>query len=144
MALQLTLGGDYAVRIAVDLAERPGRVVRTRDLSRRTGVPVPYLRKLVQALGRAGLVHTRPGGRGGVALGSPPHTVTLRQVIEAVEGPVYLNRCVARPGWCPRDAFCPVHPVWHRLQAAFCRELDAVRLSALVASPPDPGEERAC
>jgi Rrf2 family protein len=95
--MQLTLRGDYAVRVMVDLAGRPADTsVRTTDLSRRTGVPRAYLRKVIQDLARAGLVRTRRGMSGGVSLATPPATVTLRRVIEAVEGPIYLNRC-ARP-----------------------------------------------
>lgn len=131
--MQLTLKGDYAVRVVVDLASQPGTTtVRTQDVGRRTGVPRAYLSKIVQALARAGLVRTRRGALGGVSLGSAPETISLKQIIEAVEGPIYLNRCLVRPGLCPRDRVCPVHPVWGRLQALLSRELEAVRVRDLV------------
>ncbi len=47
-------------------------------------------------------------------------------MVEAVEGPIHLNRCLVRAGECPRDAFCAVHPVWARIQAVLIRELEAV------------------
>jgi Rrf2 family protein len=137
--MQLTLRGDYAVRVMVDLAGRPADTsVRTTDLSRRTGVPRAYLRKVIQDLSRAGLVRTRRGMSGGVSLATPPATVTLRRVIEAVEGPIYLNRCLIRRGFCPRDRTCPVHPVWVRVQALLMRELDAVSLGELADAAPTP------
>ena len=43
----------------------------------------------------------------------------------------HANRCVEAPGACPRDRFCPVHPVWMRLQALLTRELGAVTIAAL-------------
>lgn len=130
--MQLTREGDYAVRVLVDLAGRPrGDVVRTDDLSARTGVPRPYLAKIIQILSRASLVQTRQGPMGGVSLLKDPATITLREMVEAVEGPIYLNRCLVRPGECPRDRFCPVHPVWHRIQASLLRELDAVTAKEL-------------
>ena len=52
-------------------------------------------------------------------------------MVEAIEGPIHLNRCLVRAGECPRDAFCAVHPVWARIQAVLIRELDAVRLEHL-------------
>ncbi len=130
--MQLTLKGDYAVRVIVDLATQPvGASVRTEDLGRRTGVPQAYLSKIIQELARVGLVRTQRGTRGGIALLEEPQAITLRQVIEAVEGPIYLNRCLIRPGQCPRDSFCPVHPVWARIQAMVTRELDSVRVKDL-------------
>ena len=130
--MQLTLKGDYAVRVVVDLAAQPGdATVKSRDLWRRTGVPPAFLGKIVQALAHAGLVRTRRGALGGVALLRAPRTISLRNVIEAVEGPIYLNRCLVRPGLCPRDRFCPVHPVWARIQALVTRELESVCVEEL-------------
>lgn len=130
--MQLTLKGDYAVRVIVDLACQPaGTTLSTEELGRRTDVPQAYLSKIVHALAHAGLVRTQRGPHGGIALLEEPRAITLRQVIEAVEGPIYLNRCLVRPGLCPRDSFCPVHPVWGRIQAVMIRELDSVRVADL-------------
>lgn len=132
--MQLTLKGDYAVRVVVDLAGQPaGATVKTEDVGRRTGVPQAYLSKIVQALAHAGLVRTRRGTLGGISLVAEPQAITLRAVIEAVEGPIYLNRCLIRAGLCPRDRFCPVHPVWGRIQALVLRELEAVHINDLAA-----------
>ncbi len=136
--MQLTMSGDYAVRVIVDLAAHlAGPTVRMQDLRRRTNVPGAYLSKVVQALARGALVCTRRGKHGGVSLLGDPHTITLKRVIEAVEGPIHLNRCLMRPGMCPRDTFCPVHPVWARIQLILLRELESVRISDLLnTSPP--------
>jgi Rrf2 family protein len=134
--MQLTLKGDYAVRVVVDLAAQPGdATVKIRDLWRRTGVPPAFLGKIVQELARAGLVRTRRGALGGVALSRAPRTISLRDVIEAVEGPIYLNRCLIRPGLCQRDRFCPVHSVWARIQALVTRELESVCVEELALAP---------
>jgi len=137
--MQLTLKGDYAVRVVLDLAAHRGGRVTTRDLGRRTDVPPAFLSKIVQALAHAGLLRTQRGAAGGVALLRAPETISLRQVIEAVEGPIRLNRCLVRRGLCPRDRTCPVHPVWVRIQAALLRELDAVRFAQLAAALPPGG-----
>jgi Rrf2 family protein len=130
--MRLTRQGDYAVRVMVDLAvygdDAP--VPRAR-IHERQDVPPAYLAKIIQMLVRAGLVRTQAGARGGVSLALPADQVTLRQVIEAAEGPIHLNRCVVEPGACPRDRFCTVHPVWARLQGIITRELDAVTLASL-------------
>ncbi len=133
--MQLTRAGDYAVRIMIHLAAAPwGAVVRRGQIQERQGVPPAHLAKIIQALGRAKLVRTFRGAGGGVALAVPPEEVNLRQVIEAVEGPIFLNRCLVRPGACPRDHFCTAHPVWQRIQEVLMRELESVVIAGL-ASP---------
>jgi len=130
--MRLTRGGDYAVRIMVHLASAPwGALIPRRQIQEEQDVPPAHLGKIIQALGRAKLVLTFRGAGGGVRLAVRPEEVTLRQVIEAVEGPIYLNRCLVAPGACPRDWFCAVHPVWHRIQEALMRELDGVTMAAL-------------
>lgn len=137
--MQLTLKGDYAVRVVIDLATQPGdATVKSGDLCRRTGVPAAFLSKIVQALAHAGLVHTRRGALGGVALLRAPRAISLLDVIEAVEGPIHLNRCLVRPGLCPRDRFCPVHPVWARIQAVVTHELESVRIEELALASRSP------
>jgi Rrf2 family protein len=76
-------------------------------------------------------VHTRRGTRGGIALARAPRTITLRAVIEAIEGPIALNRCVTAPGACPLDRRCSVHAVWRRVQALVIRELESVTIESL-------------
>ncbi len=134
--MHLTREGDYAVRVVVDLAGRDrGELVRTEDLTVATGVPRAYLTKIIQVLVRAGLVRTRQGPGGGVALIRDPASITLLQMVEAVEGPIRLNRCLERAGECPRDAFCSVHPVWVHIQAVLVRELEAVTAKDLAQTP---------
>lgn len=133
--MQLTLKGDYAVRVMEHLAAQPrDTTVKSEDLCRRTGVPRAFLGKIVQALARAGLVRTRRGAFGGVALLRAARAISLRDVVEAVEGPIYVNRCLVRPGLCPRDRACPVRPAWARIQALVTRELDSVCLEQLSSS----------
>ena len=132
--MQLTRAGDYAVRVMIHLAAAPwGSVVRRGQIQERQGVPPAHLAKIIQALGRAKLVRTFRGAGGGVALAVRPEEVNLRQVIEAVEGPIFLNRCLVRAGACPRDVFCTAHPEWRRIQEVLMRELDAVTMASLAA-----------
>lgn len=130
--MQLTREADYAVRVVFDLAEHAGDgPVRSADVARRQVVPQPFLRKVVQALARGGYVSTHRGTGGGIALTRDPKAITLRAVIEAIEGPISLNRCVIEPGACPLDRKCPVHPVWRRIQDLVIRELDGATIESL-------------
>ena len=59
-----------------------------------------------------------------MVLMKPPSEISLRQVIEAVEGPIFLNLCLIGPGECPRDKVCPIHPFWREIQEQFVSLLD--------------------
>ncbi len=130
--MQLTREADYAVRIVLDLAvHADDRPARSADVARRQVVPRPFLRKVVQALARRGYVTTRRGTGGGIALARSPQTITLRQIVEAVDGPIALNRCLTRPRACPLDRRCPVHPIWRDIQSVILDKLDAVTFADL-------------
>ncbi len=135
--MEITRQADYAVRIVLDLAGRanPG-IVRSDDVARRQLVPRAYFTKVVQTLVRAGYLRTLRGARGGIQLAKDPRVITLRQVIEAVEGPIYLNRCLLRSGECALERTCAAHPVWERIQDVLMRELDGVTVAQMVTLRP--------
>ncbi|MDQ7842368.1 MAG: Rrf2 family transcriptional regulator [Armatimonadota bacterium] len=131
--MEITRQADYAIRIVLDLAATDsGGVVRSDDVARRQLVPRAYFTKVVQTLVRAGYVRTLRGARGGIQLARDPQTITLRQIIEAAEGPIRLNRCVAG-GECALERTCSAHPVWEHIQGVLMRELDSATVAQMVA-----------
>ena len=65
-----------------------------------------------------------------------PEKITLLEVVEAVEGPIIPNRCVANPADCERSSLCNVHPVWRQVQEEVRSVLEKVTLKDLAAGPP--------
>lgn len=131
--MQLTRQGDYAVRAVLDLAirdfyEGPGTLQASQQVAQRQGIPKAFLNKIIQALVRAGIIETLRGAAGGIRLARPAKEITLRQIVEAMEGTIALNRCLIGPLSCDRMQGCPVHPIWIRAQQAFLRELEQVTL----------------
>lgn len=130
--MQLTREADYAVRVVLDLAEHGGsRPVRSADIACRKLIPQAFLTKVVQRLARHGYVRTRRGTGGGITLRRDPRAITLRDVVEAIEGPIHLNRCLVRPGACPLARQCAAHPVWRRIQELVIRELEGATIESL-------------
>lgn len=130
--MQLTRQGDYAVRIVLDLAVHSG-LQAAREVAQRQGIPQAFFHKTVRCLVRDGLVQTVRGAGGGLRLAKPAEEITLRHVIEAVEGPLALNRCLLADATCDRVGFCPAHPVWVRAQQAFLEELEKMSIAEIVA-----------
>lgn len=130
--MELTRKGEYAIRGIVYLAKQPvGKVVLVSEVAEATDVPQTFLAKIFQSFAKLGLVNSFRGTGGGFLLGRHPSKITLLQVVEAVEGPISLNRCLIGEGSCDRSAECNVHPVWRRVQNEIAAILDGVTLEDL-------------
>jgi Rrf2 family protein len=103
--MRLSLQVQYAICSVFDLAYNgQGEPVQVRVVSERQGIPTRYLEQIFRRLRRARLVHSKRGPGGGYTLARPPERITLRDVIEAVEGP--LQKTLPMPG----DAAPPDRP----------------------------------
>ncbi len=128
----LTKAGEYAVRCMMHLASARTRdVVARKDVSESMDIPGPFLAKIAQDLARAGFIQIVQGPRGGYRMLKSPDAVTLLEVIEAVEGEIFLNECLFRPESCHRSLFCGVHQVWQTARQGLRATLN-VRLSELL------------
>jgi Rrf2 family protein len=115
--MEISRRTDYGVRVILDLAILPrDSRTSTQEIADRQNIPTPFLAKIISQLSLAGLVTTFRGAGGGVTLARPAAEISLLQVIEALEGPIRLNRCVIEPDSCPRNEHCPVHHVWAKAQ----------------------------
>lgn len=129
----LSRRADYGVRAMVEIASLPSdtRAV-IPEIAERQDIPRVFLAKIIPKLAKAGLLRTYRGVAGGITLGQPAEAINLRQIIEAIEGPLALNRCSIRPENCPRHSCCPVLEVWCKAQEDLNRTLESTRLSDLV------------
>jgi Rrf2 family protein len=115
--MQITQTADYAVRTVVYLAlHGNGGPVAASVIAKEMMIPGDYISKVIQALARAGLVESIAGRNGGAQLARTPAELSMLGIVEAVDGPVALTRCVIRPGACPRDTYCVVHGFWQLAQ----------------------------
>ena len=130
--MKLSTQADYAVRAVYELARHdPGVVLHTGDIAAAQRIPVPRLAKVIHDLARADLVRTQRGHQGGVTLARPAADITVRDVYEAVEGPIIPNRCLLGSGSCDRVKGCTVHPVWRSVQAQVVQILEGVTIADL-------------
>lgn len=132
--MKFTRGADYGTLGILYLARQPrDRVVLISEIAAAQAVPESYLAKIFQDLVKAGLVRSHRGARGGFTLARAPEDITLRQVIEAIEGPLALNRCLDPREGCERSGECVVHRALSEAQDRLVSALDAVKLSVLAA-----------
>ena len=141
--MKLSSLADYAVVLLAATARHCGRVgvglarVNATGLAEETGVPLPTAQKLVSRLAAAGLVESTRGSGGGIRLARPPATITLADIVEAVEGPIALTTCVEQGAHdCCIEGNCHVKPHWGAVNSAVRDALAGVTLAALAATAP--------
>jgi Rrf2 family protein len=124
--------GRYGVRLMVALALNYGNgITLLRDVSRREGISEKYLGQIIIPLKNAGLVTSQRGSHGGYALAQPPEAVTVKDVVEAIEGKIAAVLCVNDPQACARATSCVATRVWKKLSEDIERSLSTFTLSAL-------------
>ncbi len=118
MAMQLTRAGEYAVRSLVYLAMQGADTrVMASEVATAEKIPINFVRKILESLAKTGLVKSYRGAGGGFTLGREATQISMRQIIEAVEGPFALNECLTSSG-CSQKADCPVTHIWLEVQNA--------------------------
>jgi Rrf2 family protein len=145
--LTLTRKTEYGLIAICHLAQVGQKVVSARDIAELHDVPLPLLMNVLKRLNRVGYVTSVRGAHGGYILAASPQQLTLADLIEAVEGPVHLVRCVnpsAAGRKCTRTAHCFIQPSVAKVHDGLRKFLATVTIADLAlggrnAPPGDAG-----
>jgi Rrf2 family protein len=129
--IQLTKRADYAIRAVVALASVPDGRQSVRRIAAEQAIPVRFLPQVMADLVAAGIAEGLVGRAGGYRLARPAATVTILEVIEAIEGDSRRETCVLRGGPCRLNGVCDVHVVFAATQEAMIRQLGGVTIASL-------------
>ena len=101
--MKLTQEIDYAFRIIAYLAANEGQVVGAPTIAEAMGVPSRFTLRILRKLNIGGLTKSRRGAKGGYSLNRPAESISLYDIILAIDGPIELNRCMhANDPYCNR------------------------------------------
>ena len=126
--MKLSLAAELAVRGAMVLADHYGEgPITLETICSERDLPKQYLVKIFGSLAKAGLIIPVRGKRGGYLLTREPKRITLLQLVEAVEGPIFQTFCQQDPPKC-KELNCPMRPIWAELQHIIRDKLGAVTL----------------
>ena len=125
---------DYGLQLMVALArETESRLLATATLSERLNIPLPFLHQIGHVLMQAGLIKALPGPKGGLRLSRSAGSITVLNVVEAIEGNVELNPNPMNINRTNRDGGDTIAPVWEDLQSKILNYLDGITLEQLLA-----------
>lgn len=112
--MRITQEADYAVRI-INCLSRSGKRMDARNISEKTGVTLRFTLKILRKLGLSKIVVSFKGVQGGYELMRDPSKINLCEVIESVDGPIKINRCLEADHPCSKTgegANCYFHNIF--------------------------------
>lgn len=134
--MHITLETDYAIRI-VDCLARNGGKMDASAISSVTDVPQRFSLKILRKLVQCGIIKSYKGAQGGYELVDEPRNITLRRVVEAVEGEYNFSRCLSNDYRCSHNGCgdenktcsCRFRPVYDKISVMVRNELDKVNFA---------------
>lgn len=135
--MRVSTRGDYASRALLSLALRDdgSHPTSVRDLAERTGLPQPYLEQILLSLKGVGLVRSKRGVGGGYVLARSADSITLAEIVAAVDGPIVAGDFGEphRNGACDHEGQCVLLAVWADVGNHMREHLSSFTLADMVA-----------
>jgi len=131
----LSKSSEYGIRASLYLAARDAeKYTSVRQIGEDLDISPTFLTKVFQELNEAGLVVSRRGAHGGVSLEREPKTITLYDIVVAIDGEAIFRDCVLGLPGCGEERPCPLHDTW-------VRQRDQIELSFRRANLADVAEK---
>lgn len=133
--IRITKQADYGIVLMTHLSRNPDKLHTAPELATQTQLPLPIASKVLKMLARAELLQAHRGVKGGYTLARPPKTISVAEVIQAVEGPIALTECVEGSlSACSMESFCPLQDPWQLINQAVHQALSSITLAQMVGS----------
>lgn len=131
--MRVTKHTDYALRVLMYLAARPGERVATERVAIAYGISLNHLHKVVRALGELEILTLVRGAGGGIELGRDPAQISIGSVMRALDDQAALVECFSpETDACVISPVCGLKGALKQAQEAFYASLDPVTLASLL------------
>jgi len=130
--LKLTKKADYALMAMKHLADHAlesSGSSSAKDVADSFGIPPEALAKILQRLARAGLLLSQHGTNGGYRLARAAHTISAFEVIEAIDGPLFITSCVTVRGQCGQSNRCNIREPLRKVNDSIEEVLKRIKIS---------------
>ena len=124
----------YGLRMMVELArlQQKDELIQLKKIAQITGLSINYLGQLAMSLRNDGLLIGVSGKKGGYRLSRPAEDISLREIIRAVQGPIFTTDCVINPQICLNAEFCEARTIWALLTHSIRDLLESYTLADLI------------
>lgn len=123
---------DYGIVMMSYIAAHYNQRHSAHMISKAVQVPLPTVRKILKVLSNNGLLLSERGAQGGYVLNGDPATISVAQIITAIEGPIALTECVSSASHCDQETHCAVQTNWTQINNAVFHALDEVKLTNML------------
>jgi Rrf2 family protein len=131
--MELTKAGDYGIFGVIYLAKQPrGKIVSLSEVSKAENIPEKFLAKIFQSLTRSGLIRSHRGAGGGFSLARPANKITVKELLESIQGPIYFTKCLSNLYDCDRKEICKLRNLWKKAQDYSMKILTQKTLADLI------------
>ena len=123
---------NYGIKAAIYVSLQEDRkYVPIREISGELNISFHFLTKILQILTKRNIMISFRGPRGGVSLARPAHSISLIEVIEAIDGPVIFHDCVLGLEHCGEDRPCPIHSRWEPIRESLKKLFQDASLASM-------------
>lgn len=134
--LKLTKKADYGLMAMKHLAERAAvGACSAKDVADAYGIPQEALAKILQRLAKAGLLKSQHGMNGGYTLGRDATQISAFEVIQAIDGPLFITSCVTVRGECGQSGRCTVREPLRKVNESIEQVLKRIKISQMKEEP---------
>ena len=127
---------DYGLRAVIYLSgQDPEKCCSITEIAKQQGVPKKFLEKIIQDLMRGGLIKSKRGSCGGYTLARSADTISIYDVIAAIEGPIVVNACMEAHSNCDQLPRCAMVTVWSEVQRKVTEVFTRTTLADLREQP---------
>jgi len=134
--LKLTKKADYALMAMKHLAEHAhDGALSAKDVAACYGIPPEALAKILQRLAKAGLLHSLHGINGGYTLARDARTISAFEVIQAIDGPLFITSCVTVRGECDQTERCTIREPLRKVNQSIEEVLKRIKISQMKEEP---------
>ena len=126
--MRLNQETDYALRLVyIFTCKKSDEYLSAKEIAFQHAIPFRFLLKVMIKLKKAGIIASRQGIDGGYKLAKKPRDINLKDVIEAIEGPININRCLKSSALCNAGLapLCKVHRTLAQVQSNLLRDLES-------------------
>ena len=123
--MKITREADYALRIIAMLADE-NRQIEAKAIAEKNDIPYRFTLKILRKIVQAGIIKSYRGVNGGYVLNKKPSEITLKDVIETIDGKIARNKCMENPESCKNNGICKVQRKLYKVQKVLADEMSKI------------------